>query len=234
LVDYNNATAEEIADHFTTITRQRIQQILQRYQFRGDDAVVVKITKAKVILKKRKYALKNGCTLADRMRCNAIWGFLTKRVGKAAAYLDCTNEFKSLHHFREWAVDQVGFNCDGFELDKDILLKGNRAYGPNTCVFIPQELNGLFAGCYKARRRGKYPIGVCFNKGSRSFVAQMSDRQDKGLDKYLGSFPTVEEAFACYKAAKEARIKSLAEKWKDQIDRRAYEALMARTVEWDD
>lgn len=233
-MDYESASVEAMAAHFDTVTRQRVQQILKKYQLRENAGVVDKIQQAKKLVKASKYLRKNGFTLAERKRCDAIWAFLQKRVGKLRAYEDCTIAFASLDHFREWASRQVGFGKDGFEMDKDILVKGNRVYSPETCVFIPQELNVLFSGCYNARRRGKYPIGVSFNKGSGSFVAQMSSRQDKGLDKYLGSFPTVEEAFACYKAAKEAKIKRLAEKWRDQIDPRAYAALVSRTVEWSD
>jgi hypothetical protein len=229
--DYENLTAEEIAAHFGTVTRQRIQQILKKYQTQQNEAVVAKIQQAKALLKCQKYKKKNGCTLDERRKCEAIWTFLRKRVGKVEAYKNCTVEFESLEQFREWAIRQVGFHKPGFEMDKDILVKGNRVYSPDTCVFVPTEINGLFSGCYKAVRRGNYPIGVCFNKGSGRFVAQMSDRQSSGLDKYLGSFGTVEEAFACYKTAKEAKIRRLAEKWKDEIDPRAYAALMSRTVD---
>ena len=233
MVNYETAPVEDIAEHFSTISRQRIQQILGKFTIRGNDEVVEKIIEAKALLKKNKYVSRNGCTVDVKKKCWAIWNGINLRVG-TLAYKDCTNEFDSLPAFRAWAVKQIGFNEPGFELDKDILYKGNRVYSPSTCVFVPVEVNGLFSGCYHARRRGKYPLGVSFNKGSGSFVAQMSDRQQLGLDKYLGSFKTVEEAFACYKAAKEARIKRIAEKWKDRIDPRAYAAMMARTVEWND
>lgn len=233
-MDYEKASVEDIAAHFSTVTRQRIQQILKKYQESNNVDVIAKIMHAKKLLKIIKQLKKSGFTAEDRRKCHAMWVFMVKRVGSSPAYLDCKNEFQSSTHFREWALKQVGFGEPGFELDKDILVKGNRVYSPDTCVFVPAEVNGLFSGCYRSKKRGKYPIGVSFNNGSGSFVAQMSSRQDKGLDKYLGSFPTVEEAFACYKAAKEARIKALAEKWKDKIDPRAYAALMARTVDWDD
>ena len=43
-----------------------------------------------------------------------------------------------------------------------------------------------------------------------------------------------EEAFQAYKQAKEKYIKSLANKWKDKIDPRVYEALMNWEVEGTD
>lgn len=233
-MNYEVASVEEVAARFRTVTRQRIHQLIHSYALRGDEETVAKMRQANEILKRERYELKYGYTKEEVRKCDAVWTGITNRVGKLPAYLDCTIEFVDLDHFKRWATTQVGFTEDGFELDKDILVKGSRVYSPDTCVFVPVEINSLFSGCYKAQRRGQYPLGVSFNRGSGSFVAQMSSRQDRGLDKYLGSFRTVEEAFACYKVAKEAKIRRLAEKWKDRIDPRTYEALMARTVEWDD
>lgn len=235
MVNYETATPDEIASHFATITRQRVQQLMSKFEARHDTDVVEKIRQAKRILKASKYKAKNnGYTPEQIRRARDIWLGMKQRVGKVRAYLDCEIEWKSESEFRDWMYRQVGSMVENFELDKDVLVKGNRIYGSDTCAFVPQEINMLFSGCYKAARRGQYPIGVSFNKGSGHFVAQMSDRQENGLDKYLGSFPTVEEAFACYKIAKEAKIKRLADKWKDQIDPRVYEALLRRTVEWED
>ena len=55
-----------------------------------------------------------------------------------------------------------------------------------------------------------------------------------GIVRRLGRFDSVEEAFNAYKEAKEKYIKEVAEKWKDKIDPRAYEALYNYTVDIDD
>ena len=55
-----------------------------------------------------------------------------------------------------------------------------------------------------------------------------------GKQEYLGSFKTEIEAYNAYKQAKESFIKEQAEKWKWQIDDRAYNALMNYQVEIDD
>ena len=55
--------------------------------------------------------------------------------------------------------------------------------------------------------------------------------KNKGKSEYLGSFNTEIEAFNAYKVAKEAFVKEVAEKWKSQIDKRAYDSLMNYTVE---
>ena len=55
--------------------------------------------------------------------------------------------------------------------------------------------------------------------------------KNKGKPKHLGYFKTEIEAFNAYKQAKESFVKEQANKWKDQIDERAYNALMNYTVE---
>lgn len=142
-------------------------------------------------------------------------------------YLNCktSSEFLVLSKFRDWCQNQIGFNKKGFDLDKDLLVKGNKEYHPDKCVFIPKEINSLLRT--RKNSRGDLPIGVTKNKVG-SYIAQMSD----GLGMmYLGSFKTPQEAFQAYKAAKENHIKLLAEKYRDQIDPRAYHALMDYSVE---
>ena len=55
--------------------------------------------------------------------------------------------------------------------------------------------------------------------------------KNKGKQEYLGYFKTELEAFNAYKQAKESFVKEQANKFKSQIDPRAYEALMKYTVE---
>ena len=58
--------------------------------------------------------------------------------------------------------------------------------------------------------------------------------KSKGKQEHLGYFKTEIETFNAYKQAKEAFIKEQANKFKSQIDDRAYNALMNYTVNIDD
>ena len=80
--------------------------------------------------------------------------------------------------------------------------------------------------------RGEHLIGVSWNKRNKAFVAMVS--RSKGKPEYLGYFTTEIEAYNAYKQAKESFIKEQANKWKDKIDPRAYEALMNYEVSIDD
>ena len=140
---------------------------------------------------------------------------------------EVSDKFKSYEYFYEWCNKQVGFGVEGFELDKDLLIKGNKVYSENSCVFIPVEINSLLVK--RENMRGKYLIGVCWHKKGKAFMAKVS--RNKGQPEHLGSFKTEIEAFNAYKEAKEAFVKEQANKWKDEIDERAYKALMNYTVE---
>ena len=143
-------------------------------------------------------------------------------------YKDCevSENFKSYEYFYEWCNKQIGFGNDGWHLDKDLLIKGNKVYDENTCIFIPSEINLVLVK--RTALRGEYLIGVSWHKKGKSFVAQIS--KNKGKQEKLGCFNTEIEAFNAYKWVKENYLKELANKWKSQIDIRAYEALMKYTV----
>ena len=147
-------------------------------------------------------------------------------------YIDCevSDKFKSYEYFYEWCHKQVGFSNKDWHLDKDLLVKGNKVYSENTCIFLPQEVNTLLTKC--TATRGKHLIGVNWSETANAFVAQV--RKNKGKREYLGCFNTELEAFKAYKKAKESFIKEQANNWKSQIDDRAYEALMNYTVNIDD
>ena len=165
----------------------------------------------------------------------ALWKNMLKRCysdtckKKQPTYEDCevSENFKYYEYFYDWCQNQVGFGNQDWQLDKDLLIKGNKVYSEDSCVFMPQEINSLLVKCTASR--GEHLIGVCWSKTNKAFRAMV--RRNKGKREHLGLFNTELEAFNAYKQAKEAFIKEQANKWKSQIDDRAYEALMNYTVE---
>ena len=153
---------------------------------------------------------------------------------RSPTYHDCSvsENFKCYSKFKEWCNKQIGFglkddNGKVFALDKDILIKGNKQYSEDACCFVPREINNLF-NTHKNSRGGS-TLGVQ-GRGHRfnSTISQF------GVRRSLGVFDTEEQAFMAYKQAKEDYIKEIANKWKDQIDPRVYEALMIWEVEGTD
>jgi len=112
-----------------------------------------------------------------------------------------------------------------WQLDKDILISGNKVYSPETCCFVPQDINKLFTKSNSSR--GEYPIGVNLNKNGR-FNARL--RRDN-KEKHLGYFDTIDKAFEMYKTAKEEHIKEVADKWKPFITPETYQAMYNYQVE---
>lgn len=143
-------------------------------------------------------------------------------------YADCTvsENFKSYSYFYEWHNDQACSNLDNFDLDKDILIKGNKIYSEDTCVFIPSDVNALLTS--RHRFRGEFPLGVHFHKPLRKFRAQINK---KGKRFHIGYFNTPDEAFIAYKIEKEKYIKEVANEYRYILDGRAYKALMEYGVD---
>jgi hypothetical protein len=117
-----------------------------------------------------------------------------------------------------------------WQLDKDILFKGNKIYSPETCCLVPQEINNVLEKCNA--NRGEFRIGVTYDERYiNPYIAQCSI---KGKYKYLGSYKTEQEAYLTYKVAKETEFKRLANFYKNLLESRVYVALMNRVVEFND
>ncbi len=175
-----------------------------------------------------KYPTKiNGKTSKDY----DIWQHILARCYSAKAqkrqpaYIGCSvsTNFQNFSFFSEWCRNQIGFGSHTFQLDKDLIQKGNKLYSENTCLFLPSELNKLLTT--RKVLRGKLPVGV--SAYGNKFLVQCHAGNSI---RRLGLFSTVEEAFNAYKQAKENYIKAQAENWKYHIDPRAFTALMAYEV----
>ncbi len=145
-----------------------------------------------------------------------------------SAYENCTvsENFKNFTYFKDWCNKQVGFNEPLFQLDKDLLMRGNRIYSENTCCFIPQEINVAIS--VKKDKANSLPVGFSNYTTQGKFRVELSKRN---VSVYLGVYDTIEEGMYVYKQAKEAYIKELANKWKDKLSHTAYNALMLYTIE---
>jgi len=155
--------------------------------------------------------------------------YSTKYHKVCPTYIGCSvsDNFKSYSYFFKWCQVQLGFGSNNYQLDKDLLCKGNKEYTEYSCVFIHREIN-LMLRTNKVSRGG-LPIGV--TKKRSKFSANC---RANGARVVLGSFDTPELAFNAYKTFKEAHIKELAEKYKENIDPRAYFALLNYEVHIDD
>ena len=145
----------------------------------------------------------------------------------------CCEEWLLYENFYEWLHSQENFeqwlNGERWEVDKDILVKGNKIYSPDTCCLVPHGVNCLFTKCNK-NRSDLLPLGV--RRSWRKFKAICQNPFTKKQE-YIGLYSTIEEAFRAYKQYKENIIKQVAEVEynKGNITKRCYEAMMKYEVE---
>ena len=176
-----------------------------------------------------------------------------KRLCNRAIYKDGRLAYQDVQVCQEW-YDFFNFekwfeenyyeipNCR-MELDKDILIKNNKVYQPNACCFVPQEINSLLISKNLKTIKHHFdkntspanqelPVGVTWCNDKNKYRASLN--LGKGVVKNLGRFNTVQEAFECYKQAKENRIKEVANQDKDNLPLYIYNALINFKIEIDD
>lgn len=118
----------------------------------------------------------------------------SKRLHKELPrYEPCTvcEDWLLLSNFKSWMEQQ---DWEGNHLDKDLLVRGNNVYSPDTCCFIPEKLNIFLVECNA--RRGDWPIGVSWKPDKNKFRARCNNPFTR-KEEHLGYF---EDARLAHKA----------------------------------
>lgn len=154
-----------------------------------------------------------------------VWRTLLGRVctekhrEQFPAYSDCEvcEEWLCYQNFADWwNKNMYHVGTERMHIDKDILIKGNKIYSPNTCLIVPQRINMLFM--HKPNKYG-LPNGVKPTVNGK-FEACYNH-------KYLGVFSTVEEAENAHEVEKRRVIREIADEYKQVIPDKVYQALLA-------
>jgi hypothetical protein len=161
-----------------------------------------------------------GCQF--QTRSYSAWRGLHKRVkngknGKQPAYAKTTicPEWGSYDTFASWCATQPWFYLKDYALDSDLLSKGDKRYSPDTCTFLPREINSFIGNC--GNTKSALPTGVF--KAGKKFQARADS-------KHLGMFDTIESATAAYRHAKHIRAIELSIKYSGLIAPQANAALI--------
>ena len=149
----------------------------------------------------------------DRRNPN-IYGFET-------TYKDCTLDprwFK-LSAFKEWSEQWDDY--ENKEIDKDILIPGNKIYGPETCLMVRPLINTFFKPNIKRDLPRGVSRNISYRDGSRGgknlYRAQITKVGEKKKNQSrlgmisLGYYPTIEEASAAYESARKEQLQFLIE-----------------------
>lgn len=154
--------------------------------------------------------------------------------GKYGKYVECfaCDEWLDFQKFAEW-FESVQFYKRGWQLDKDLLVKNNKMYSPETCVFLPEEINKALNT--KSRERGELPLGLSWLTPEKQRINLQYDCKNSEFSlRRTMAKDQIEEAFTLYKQHREGYIKFLAGKYKDELDPRAYDALMSYEITMED
>lgn len=143
------------------------------------------------------------------------------------AYNNCSvdEKWRDFQDFADWYYSHP-YRELGYELDKDLLFPNNKIYSPDTCCFVPKELNNLLTDHRSAR--GAYPQGVNFDSASGKFRAQISVN---GKRVSLGYYDSPEKARQTYRETKERYVKNKALEWANRIEWNVFVALMNWTLD---
>lgn len=173
-----------------------------------------------------------------RVRCpfHARWSNLTGRVlnvyDRSYDSSQIVEDWLTFSNFKAWMEQQ---DWEGKELDKDILVKGNQVYGPDTCVFVPRRLNTLLNTQRLINKNSL--LGVNYSKPSKDMINSLSkpwraqvSSFDQRQQLYLGCYATQEEAHYVWQIAKSKELEK-AIVWymtQDSYDTRVVNALKSR------
>jgi hypothetical protein len=131
------------------------------------------------------------------------WCGILRRCSEVTArksyYEGCTLDPRwiSFLNFKAWA----DFNLldDSLVVDKDILVSGNKVYGPDTCCLVPHYVNTSIS-CIR-KNGGKYPVGVFSSQHLKTRPFESMINTCNGRVR-LGRFGTPEEAHKAWQKAK--------------------------------
>ena len=122
--------------------------------------------------------------------------------------------------FADWFYDNP-YSGTPYQLNKDLLIPGNKVYAPEVCCFVPSQINSLLTSSTPAG--GDLPRGVSLHKASGRYQAGVNV---DGRRRYIGRYGTPQEAYNAYKMAKEVYVKRMALEWQDRIADNVFDALM--------
>lgn len=146
----------------------------------------------------------------------------TDYTKRSKTYEGCSTS-EDWHNFQNFA-DYYNKNYkEGYHLDKDLLIKNNKIYSAETCVFVPRYLNA-FVNDHRGGRGGcKIGVYLRSSKKGLTYVSQISSL--KGVQLHLGHYATEDEAYSAWLDAKLHQAFNYKEDM-DKIDDRIYPTIV--------
>lgn len=168
-----------------------------------------------------------------------VWQKMLKRCYnpsyKDKSYIGCTvhEDWHNYTNFYHWYNSQIdkGYFSKGFQLDKDILIFGNKIYSESTCCLVPEQVNSFLNNSSDTRGTG-LPSGIHWKAKNKKF--QVSVKNEFKEHSYLALVSTPEDGYVIYTKEKERIAKFLAERYRCHLRKDVYLALVNyKCPEWD-
>lgn len=137
-------------------------------------------------------------------------------------YIDCEvcDEWLNYQVFAQWCHD-TGYLLLGYHLDKDLLVRGNKMYSPETCCMLPGEINSVLIESRPPTIKSE-PRGITKRQNGQYYVRTT----ENSTSTPRGTYDTLQEAMDVYRKITEVKIKTLALKYRYKISKQAYTALL--------
>ena len=157
----------------------------------------------------------------------SAWSSMLKRVysekvhKQSPIYVGCSvdSEWLTFSNFDSWYLPRY---VSGWHLEKDILLPGNKTYGPDNCVVVPRWINNFLHW-----HEGKVKTTGWTKKGKK-FVTQCSN-PSTGAQEIIGAYDTDASAHAAWVGSK-ILIMEQHKELIDSIDARLWDAIYCRLI----
>ncbi len=149
------------------------------------------------------------------------WSSMIQRVSIQKSYHNCSisDEFLYYPTFKKFYDEN---STSGFDMDKDLLIPLNREYSRDSICFLPPEINNSITT--NNVNNDRYMVGVKYNLKTDRYESQCCSGGKSG--RYLNTFDTEIEAHLDYLSHKNKHIWDLADKYKDVLTPKVYEALI--------
>lgn len=156
-----------------------------------------------------------------KTKAYVVWGSMLTRCYKEDRNLTYNNvtvceEWHNFQNFAKWFYENWKPYMEDWHLDKDIICPKNRIYSPETCCFIPKEINSMFT----SSEVRELPKGVYKTKyGYKAINFQSSTKGNASK-----TFKTIKEAEDFYKKSKTLKLQTILLRYSN-LDDKVYKIL---------
>lgn len=132
-------------------------------------------------------------------------------------------EWYNFQNFAKWFYSQKGAEL-GWEIDKDLLVTGNKHYSQETCILLPARLNTAIIHIGS----DKNVLGYSYHPVAKLYSTVVSTTTGSRTS----YFRTKDECVKYYFKGKSEQFSSLANEWREELDPKAFDSFIRLSEEY--